>query len=613
VSLRRAIVILAFLLAPATALAAPPVEFTLQVTPSTGTVDDEFIATVQIAIKGVNGAERFWEPDWGDFMVTDKREQQSTQWSYDPQAGQEIRSVEVRRFLLKARRAGKLRIGEAKLKVDGVEYKTKPLVVQVNPGGGGTSAAAPDPNNPNAAPSPSSGNYPPPDSSIVAPTFIHVVADRTKVRVGEQITVTWLLYTRSEVLKYEPKPPRFDDLWVETLYEPQNYLNYSEEVVGQRTYAVAVLAKRAIFPTKAGKLAIPAFRADVATMATPFGSPLRLSSKEVPIEVEALPPGAPAGFDPGLVGQFQIEAGIDRDNVPAGESVELSLTLRGEGAIRRTKIPSISVDGFDVYPPRDFQEHVDTSGDKVRGERRFSYVLTPNKGGTLPLGPIQIPYFNTATGRYDVARSDLMKVKVVGDPAQLAGAGSSRENVISRDIRPPHELGAASSRFWSDLHRSRLFWVGLATPGFAFLGVILVDFLRQRMRRETPRARLRRARGRARKRQKLAEVHIRGNRPAKFFGEIAHMLNEHVEERVGEPIAALTRDQLRQLLSERGFPAEVINQLVTELEACDMARFAPTAAGPGEMRAALRRAQDLLRAIEKVRPLQEDEEEEDAA
>lgn len=604
--------------APRVAHAAPPVEFTLQVTPSTGTIDDEFIATVQIAIKGVNGAERFWEPDWGDFSVTDKREQQSTQWSYDPQAGQEIRSVEVRRFLLKARRAGKLRIGEAKLKVDGVEYKTKPLVVQVNPSGQGTSGGTagstatpgvPDPNNPNGAPAPSAagGNYPPPDPSIVAPTFIHVVADRTKVRVGEQITVTWLLYTRSEVLKYEPKPPRFDDLWVETLYEPQNYLNYSEEVVGQRTYAVAVLAKRAIFPTRAGKLVIPAFHADVATMATPFGSPLRLSSKEVPIEVEALPPGAPAGFDPGLVGQFQIEASIDRDNVPAGESVELTLSLRGEGAIRRSKIPSLSIDGFDVYPPRDFQEHLDLGGDKVRGDRRFSYVLTPNKGGTLPIGPIEISYFNTATGRYDTARSDLMKVKVVGDPSQLPGAGSTRENVITRDIRPPHELGAASTRFWSDLQGSSLFWLGLAAPGFGFLGVVVFDFLRRRMRRETPRARLRRARGRARKRQKTAEVHIRGNRPAKFFGEIAHMLTEHIEERVGEPISALTRDQLRALLSERGFPTEIIDQLVRELEACDMARFAPTAAGTGEMRAALRRAQELLRAVEKVRPIEEDD------
>jgi hypothetical protein len=170
-----------------------------------------------------------------------------------------------------------------------------------------------------------------------------------------------------------------------------------------------------------------------------------------------------------------------------------------------------------------------------------------------------------------------------------------------------------STRFWSNLHQARLFWLGLAAPGFAFLGVILVDFTRRRMRRETPRARLRRARGRARKRQKTAEVHIRGNRPAKFFGEIAHMLTEHVEERVGEPISALTRDQLRTLLTARAFPPEIIDQLVKELESCDMARFAPTAAGPGEMQAALRRAQDLLRAIEKVRPLTGDTDEEDAA
>jgi hypothetical protein len=41
--------------------------------------------------------------------------------------------------------------------------------------------------------------------------------------------------------------------------------------------------------------------------------------------------------------------------------------------------------------------------------------------------------------------------------------------------------------------------------------------------------------------------------------------------------------------------------VVKELENCDFARFAPSASGPGEMRAALRRVRTLLTFIEQAK------------
>jgi hypothetical protein len=65
----------------------------------------------------------------------------------------------------------------------------------------------------------------------------------------------------------------------------------------------------------------------------------------------------------------------------------------------------------------------------------------------------------------------------------------------------------------------------------------------------------------------------------------------------------MTREQLRAYLGARGFPEETVDALARELENCDFARFAPSASGPGEMRAALRRVRALLTAIERVRPV----------
>jgi len=97
------------------------------------------------------------------------------------------------------------------------------------------------------------------------------------------------------------------------------------------------------------------------------------------------------------------------------------------------------------------------------------------------------------------------------------------------------------------------------------------------------------------------DVHVRGNRPGKFFGEVARILYDHIEDRVGEPVAGMTREELRGYLAAKGFPAELVESLTRELENCDFARFASSASGPGEMRAALRRVRALLGAVERVK------------
>lgn len=610
-ALARGLVVAVALLVARSA-AAQQVEFSLKVSPMVGSESDDFTVVVQQTIHGVDAAERYWPPDFGEFTIAEQRSQQSTQWVIDPRHGQEIINVVTRRYRVRATRAGKLKIAEAKVRVGGVEYQTKPVIVEVVPAGkqpgpgvlpgspdGATGPVASNPN------TPATPGFTPPEDGKLEPTFIHVVADRKKVVLGEQITVTWLLYTRSEVLKFEPKAPRLEGFWVETLFEPQNYFTYHDEVIGGREYSVATIAKRALFPTKAGTLVLPRYEADVSTLYTSFAAPLHLASPELAIEVLPLPAGAPPGFDPAYVGTFSAESSIDRDAVPAGESLTLSLKVTGAGAIRRTRVPALVLDGFDVKARADFDQRIDPNADVLRGERRYQYLLTPLRAGKIAVPSITIPYFDPTLGKYDVAKTEPIPIMVIGDPNALpARPGTTAgENVIGREIRPPREDSNIHSRMVARFYQSPLFLGALAGPAAAWILIVLGDRLRERLRRETPRARLRRARGRARRRLRAAELHIRAGRAGKFFGEIARVLIEQIEERVGIPVAAMTREQLRQLLAQRGFSEETVDALVHELENCDFARFAPSASGPGEMRAALRRVRTLLGAIEKVRPI----------
>src|SRR5262249_59303984 len=96
-------------------------------------------------------------------------------------------------------------------------------------------------------------------------------------------------------------------------------------------------------------------------------------------------------------------------------------------------------------------------------------------------------------------------------------------------------------------------------------------------------------------------VHLGGGGAGMFWGGIARGRREHRGGGGGTPVAAMPREQLRELLLGRGFPEETVEALVRELENCDFARFAPSASGPGEMRAALRRVRGRLGALARGR------------
>jgi hypothetical protein len=588
--------LLVMLAAGAASAAGAKVEVSLTVSPATGSMDTVYDAVLSINVHGMVSPNRVTPPDMPDFEVLSRMEKTEPRISFDGRGRQEVSVSLEWRWRLRPRHAGKLAIGEARATVDGVEYRTKPVVIDV------LAAPGAAPTNPQAAPPaapPTAGTAPPAEWSR-KPFFLYAVADRTKVFQGEQVTVTWLFYARDTFNRIEPRPPRLDAFWSETLYEATGPLKFQQETIGNQEFIVAPVAKKALFPTRAGKLVIPSFGADVHSF---LEAPQRLASQEITVDVQALPPAAPRGFDPAAVGRFEVEASVDRTTVPAGEPLTLDVVVHGTGAIRRMQIPVLRFDGIEVTPPHDFDERVDRSGEKIGGERKYRYLLAPRRGGSLAVGPIEIPYFDPEKGSYEVARAAPLAVSVVGDPSALPRPGGvAGENLIARDIRPPHEEPGPSAGAVEHFHRSRGFLVAVTAPAALYVLVVAGDWLRRRWRRETPRARWRRARGRARRRLRAAEVHIRWNRPAPFFGEITRVLTEHIEERVGEPVAALTRDQLRDLLQSRGFPEPTVTGLVAELETCDFARFAPSASGPGEMRSTMRRAKNLLGAIEQGRP-----------
>lgn len=531
------------------------------------------------------------------------------------------------RYELAPTKRGAITIGAARVRVEGRELRTNPLTIQV--GDGAAPGAAPA--TPQRAPAPASGAaandplFPPsfraprPDSQ--GDNFVRAVPSQPRAYVGEQITVDWYLFLAERQDKYQTlTEPRTDGFWAEDLPVPGNQrgLALTQQTHQGRTYLVAPLLKKALFPLRPGKLTVTPLESEISQVDF-FGSTVRTERiKADPLVVEVMPlptSGQPRGFDAAAVGRYTIAAKIDRDRVGVGEAVTVTVTLTGTGNIRQLPAPRLPpLPGWKAYDPK--ISTTVTPGTVVSGTKTVEFLLLPERPGATTLPPFELTYFDPAEKRYVTERTAPIPIEVTADAtpgATAAGGGPAGaaaspgagpvENVLPAELRPIRAKGGLNRDLGTTLYRSRAFAAVLIVPPLAFGLTVLIGSLRERLSRETERGRQRRTRRQVRRRLGAAERHLREGQASAFYIEIDRVIRDLLAGKLREPVTGLSRDELRHRLVRAGFAAPLIERIVGELEECDRARFAPGSVAADAMAAALERAGELILIVDKTRTI----------
>ena len=94
--------------------------------------------------------------------------------------------------------------------------------------------------------------------------FIKATVDRSRVFLGQQVTVTYKLYTRLNIAAQMSisKLPNFEGFWSEEIETPNN-INFTTEVYDGKRYKVGILKKAALFPSQTGELEVTSFELNV--------------------------------------------------------------------------------------------------------------------------------------------------------------------------------------------------------------------------------------------------------------------------------------------------------------------------------------------------------------
>lgn len=492
---------------------------------------------------------------------------------------------------LQPRRAGTLTIGEFTLKVPGDPIRSAPITVKVRDGGVAAPGAPAAPGQAGASPGEAA-----PDEVV----FLRWEVDRDTAWLGQQLDARLYVYTREGITIREFKLGEIDlsGFWNEQ-HGQHRRARGRDVVVGGLRFDRQEVAHYSLFPLRVGEQPLPAVTAEMTVGRVGlFGGPRSIVNRaaaEVPITVRPLPvEGRPPGFSGPTVGPTRLTASVDRQQIDAGEGVQLTVITRLDGLIQNAPPVALpALPDFKVFPAGDDTRTDWRDGDML-GVRRQSWLLRPQRGGALQIPALALPYFDPSTGEYGVARTGPIAIRVQGEPgaAPEEAAPAAEDGPALRDIRADVDLDAGP--------RDGL---GLWFPAALFGAPLLFGFgwLAERVRhRRHATAGSRAARTAARDaRAKLDRIGRKGDDPRAGYSAVARAVVDYLETRFGAPFNGLTREATRAALVQRGVGPATADALLEELDACDFARFAPAADAASGLPETARRAAEVIAAVER--------------
>ena len=173
-------------------------------------------------------------------------------------------------FAVQAIREGTFRIGAASLTVDGNKVSSEPFEVKVLPDDGSSAASGGGVNS-----SQGQGQQSTSDPQVSGKDlFLRCIPSKKSVCVGEQVVLTYKLYTKVPVSSVSvSKMPSYAGFWTKDISDNSGKLKQSSEYVNGIEYTTAEIQKVIIVPQRSGNLTI-----DPMTMAWLFAGCLSLTS-----------------------------------------------------------------------------------------------------------------------------------------------------------------------------------------------------------------------------------------------------------------------------------------------------------------------------------------------
>ena len=511
-------------------------------------------------------------------------------------------------YALQAYQEGTFRIGSASLTVNGEKITSEPFEIKVLPDDGSNNGG-------------SSGGYSGGGStqgqtqqSSSDPEvsgkdlFLKVVPSKKSVYVGEQVVLTYKLYTKVPVSSLSvEKMPSYAGFWTKDISDNNGgALRQTSEYVNGVEYTVAEIQKMVIVPQRSGSLTLDPMTIEcVAQIRTEsnrrsndpfdvfFNDPFfnrniknvnkQLSSSSLTINVQNLPTADKPDSFAGAVGNYSFKSEIDKTELSTNDAFTLTYTVSGQGNVELLQMPApVLPPDFEVYDPK-ITTSVDHNAQGLTGTKKAEYLVIPRRAGSFNIPAAEFSYFNPANGGYQTLRSDAYTLSVQKGKDSDQGGGiyaSNQEDIkyLGSDIRHIKRDNARLRPVHTTFFGSAAYYVALLALLLLFVILLLALKKREQLTQDTAANRNRKADKVARGRLKNALQYLKAKDQENFYVEMSQALWGYIADKTGIERSKLSMDTVSETMRAKNVPDDLTQQFVDTLNSCEFARFAPGSA-----------------------------------
>ena len=567
------------------------------------TQDEQF--TLELTMNSSGETPRnFKAPDFSKFLLLSGPNQSTSMQIINGS----VSSSQTFSYVLQAREAGKFTIASAVIEVGGNQFKSNPIELTVTKASGKKSQQTQSAQAQGV--------------DIGDNVFLRAVVDRSRVYQGEQVTVTYKIYTRARIVNYAiNKLPTMTGFWGEELPLPQQ-VNLSNEMINGKQYQVGTLRKMALFPTQSGTLSINPMELTCQVQVQSrrrsndifdqfFNDPffgaqtanVPLKSDPVKITVLPLPQNpVPESFQ-GAVGKFSLTASLNKRRAKTNEPISLKAIITGSGNVKILEAPKLKLPtDFEQYDPK-VKEDIDRTGSAISGTKTFEWLIVPRYPGDKKIPALVFSYFDVGQRRYVTLRTNEFNVLVEKGSAEAPqnAAGLSKEDVrlLNQDIRFIKTDVSAFREKNKELIDPTAAIMMTVIPFAAFIGLL---FYRQKALTEMSDVvsfRSRKALKIAAKKLANANMLLHANKPEEFYAEVSTAMWQYVSDKLAIDRAELSIENVTQKLHEKKVSDDLTQKIKELLESCEFARFAPGSSSTEEKKKMYEMASSIIVVAER--------------
>jgi len=269
--------------------------------------------------------------------------------------------------------------------------------------------------------------------------FLKLTIDKPTCFVGEPLVATFKLYSRLQSKSNIIKNPGFYGFSVYDMVNVNDQVQTEEKLNGHR-FDVHTILKVQLYPLQSGTFTIDPmelaneveFSRSVVNKKTEqevtenmYGLKaeegenknaevykINIRTNSVTVKVRPLPAKNAADTFAGAVGNFSINAFLEKDSVSKNEEDSLIITISGAGNFQRVGSPVITwPKDIEFFEPS-VKDTLNRQQVPLTGERRFRYIFLSNKPGSYSIPPVSFSFFDLNTKSYKTILSKALTVFV---------------------------------------------------------------------------------------------------------------------------------------------------------------------------------------------------------